>query len=52
MQPNTGAKLRQVSAQTDGMWVKARVVLVVETVSIGVAGSNIRAIMARGAVHL
>jgi hypothetical protein len=28
----------------DGMWVKARVVLVIETVSIGAQGSNIRAI--------
>jgi len=28
----------------DGMWVKARVVLVIETVSIVAQGSNIRAI--------
>jgi hypothetical protein len=52
MQPKTDAKLRQVSAQTDGMWVKARVVLVVETVSIGVEGSNIRAIRSRAALRL
>ena len=47
MPPIPCAQQRQVSAQTDGMWVKARVVLVIETVSIGVEGSNIRAIRSR-----